>query len=53
MSDQHALQPDADVPPDEDNSILEAVEGKTDIVADPQPELFGADVELDDPENEA
>jgi hypothetical protein len=51
MSDQHALQPDADLPPDEDNSLLEAVEGKPDLVARPDPAAFDESVEQDDPES--
>jgi hypothetical protein len=53
MSDQHALQPDADLPPDEDNSILEAVEGRADLVAEADPDGFAPEVELDDVENPA
>lgn len=53
MSDQHALQPDADVPPDEDNSVLEAAEGIPGREASPDPDSFRPEVEADDPENDA
>jgi len=48
MSDQHALPPD--MPPDEDNAVLEGVEGRPDLVASPDPEAFRDDVEQEDPE---
>lgn len=53
MSDQHALQPDVDPQPDEDNSLLESVEGRPGIQADPDPAAFAADVEAGDPEDDA
>jgi hypothetical protein len=53
MSDQHALQPDADIPRDEDNSVLEAVEGIPGREAKPDPDSFMPRVEADDPENDA
>jgi hypothetical protein len=39
------------IPPDEDNSVLQAVEGKPGVDPNPQPELYTDDQEKEDDED--
>lgn len=41
----------SEIPPDEDNSVLEAVEGVPDLEAKPDPGSFTDDQEQNDPED--
>lgn len=52
MSDQHALQPDA-IPPDEDDSVHLATEGIPEKVASPDPAAFDESVEVVDEDVDA
>jgi hypothetical protein len=42
---------EAQIPPDEDNSVLEAIEGDPVRTANPSPGAFTDDQEQDDPED--
>ncbi len=52
MSEQHETRAQ-DVPPDEDNSVLAAVDGDPGRQPNPDPDAFAEDVEVADPEDAA
>lgn len=50
MSEEHDARAADEMPPDEDNSVLAAVDGRPDVKADPDPDAFAPGVEVADEE---